>query len=353
MSSLIDATALTLNPREAETVSEVIFERVFNDGDLAEYHDIETGIDMKTQIVFGGKLGLLGKASSGCTPNEATGLTFTEKYWNPAVEDFRLKHCQADMAKLLKLFRSAKKMNPDFYDAVGSEEFGVVIAAVENGLTENIHRKAWFNDTTAALASGGGSFKAGTDLGYWNTFDGLFKQIFTEVPTTASNYVAISANAGNSYANQILAADAAVSILGSMFTAADSRLLEDPDAFFLVTRTISDNYRATLRNKNLGAGFLEVVENGRSKLYFEGIEVKTRYDWDRYIKGYQDNGTKYVLPNRAILTTKSNIPLGTLSEEDLKTLDVFYDKTLKTNIIDAAYTIDAKHLEKYMTVAAY
>jgi len=353
MASVIDATALTLNPRETEMVNEVIFERVFLNGELSEFHDIETGIDMKTQIVFGGKIGLLGKTSSGCVPNDATGLTFAEKYWDPAIEDFRLKHCQADMPKLLKLFKGAKKMNPDFYDAVGSEEFGVIISVVEDAMIENLHRKVWFNDKNAALASGGGVFKAGTDLGYWNSFDGLFKQIYADVPTTASNYVAITANAGTTYAGQVLASDAAVAILGSMFTSADSRLLEDADAFFLVTRSIADNYRATLRNKNLGAGFLEVVEGGRSKLYFEGIEVKTRYDWDRNIKAYQDNGTKYNLPNRAILTTKANIPLGTLSEEDLKKLEVFYDKTLKTNIIDGVYSIDAKHMEKYMTVAAY
>ena len=49
---LINADALTLHAREAETVSEVIFERVFNDSDLAEYHEIETGINVKTQIAF-------------------------------------------------------------------------------------------------------------------------------------------------------------------------------------------------------------------------------------------------------------------------------------------------------------
>ncbi|KGO88094.1 hypothetical protein Q765_03300 [Flavobacterium rivuli WB 3.3-2 = DSM 21788] len=353
MSSIVNADALTLNAREADTVSKVIFERVFNQSDLSEYHDVETGVDMKTQIAFAGRIGLLGKASAGCAPNEAAGLTFTEKFWDPAVEDFRLKHCQGDMPKLLKLFKSAKKMNPDFYDVVGSPEFGVVIAAVEDGMKENIHRKIWFNDLTAATTANGGSFKVGTDLGYWNTFNGLFKQIFTEVPTTAPNYVAISANTGNSYVNQALAADAALTILGSMYAAADSRLLQDPNAFFLVTRSIADNYRATLRNKNLGAGFLEVVEGGRTKLTFEGKEVKTRYDWDMYIQGYQNNGTKYNLPHRAVFTTKSNIPVGTLSEEDLQKLDVFYDKTLKTNIIDGVYTLDAKHLEKYMTVAAY
>ena len=351
--ALINADGLTLNAREAETVSEVIFQRVYNDSDLAEYHEIETGIDVKTQIAFAGRLGLLGKKTTGCTPHEAGGFELTEKYWTPVLEDFRLKHCQTDMPALLKMFRKSQRINPDFFDAVGTQEFGVIISAVETAMLENMHRKIWFNDTAAETIADGGVFKNGTDLDYFNSFDGLFKQIFTEVPSNALNRVAISANAGNSYATQALAEDAALAIFEKMVTAADERLVSAEDSFILASRSLADNYRATLRNKNLGSGFLEVVEEGRPKLYFDGIEVKVRYDWDRYIKTYQDNGTKWNLPHRAVFTTKSNIPVGTLSEEDLTKLDVFYDKTLKTNIMDAAYTIDAKHLESYMTVAAY
>lgn len=351
--ALIKADGLTLNPREAETVSAVIFERVFNDSDLAEYHEIETGIDVETQIAFAERLGLLGKKTSGCTPNEAEGFVLTEKYWTPALEDFRLSHCQADMNGLLKLFKKSKRINPDFYDVVGSQEFGVIISAVESALLENIHRKVWFNDTTADTVDNSGVFTNGTDLGYFNSFDGLFKQIMAEVPSGESNYVAITANEGASYSAQALAEDAAIDIFEKMVTAADERLVDSEDSFILTTRTLADNYRATLRNKNLGSGFLEVVEEGRPKLYFDGIEVKVRYDWDRYIKTYQDNGTAWNLPHRAVFTTKSNIPIGTLSEEDLVKLDAFYDRTLKTNIMDASYTLDAKHLESYMTVAAY
>lgn len=351
--ALVTAESLTLNPREAETISEVIFERVFNDSDLTEYHDVEAGIDVSTQIAFAGRLGLLGKKTEGCTPNEADGFTMTEKFWTPVMEDFRLTHCQTDMPALLKLFRKSKNINPDFYDMVGTQELGVIISAVESALVENIHRKVWFNDTAAQTIASGGMFKNGTDLGYFNSFDGLFKQIFSEVGVGASNRVAIDKNTQASYAAQALGEDAALQIFEKMVTVADERLVAADDAFILASRSLADNYRATLRNKNLGSGFLEVVEEGRPKLYFDGIEIKVRYDWDRYIKTYQDNGTKWNLPHRAVLTTKSNIPVGTLSEADLAKLDVFYDRTQKLNIMDAAYTLDAKHLEKYLTVAAY
>ena len=113
--ALINAESLTLNPREAETVSEVIFKRIYNDSDLAEYHEMETGIDVKTQIAFAGRLGLLGKKTTGCTPNEAGGFELTEKYWTPVLEDFRLKRCQADMPALLKLFRKSQRIKPRLF----------------------------------------------------------------------------------------------------------------------------------------------------------------------------------------------------------------------------------------------
>lgn len=351
--ALINADSLTLNSREAETVSEVIFKRIYNDSDLTEYHEMETGIDVKTQIAFAGRLGLLGKTSTGCTPNEAGGFELTEKFWKPVMEDFRIRHCQTDMPALLKLFRKSQRINPDFFDAVGSQEFGVIISAVETAMLENMHRKIWFNDTCAATILNAGAFKIGTDLGYFDSFDGLFKQIFTEIPHNALNRITIQQNSGATYTAQALVPDVALSIFEKMVTAADERLVSADDGFILTTRSLADNYRATLRNRNLGSGFLEVVEEGRPKLYFDGIEIKVRYDWDRYIKMYQDSGIKWNLPHRAVFTTKSNIPVGTLSEEDLTKLDVFYDKTLKTNFMDAAYTIDAKHLESYMTVAAY
>lgn len=362
---IVKASDLSFSMREIESVSQVIFDRVYNESDLTEYHDIETGVDVTTQIAFAKRMALLGQeAGENCVPHEADGFTFTEKKWEPVLEDFRLTHCQADMPAMARIFRKAQRINPDFYDAVGSQEFGVVIAAVEASLIENIHRKVWFNDKDANIIANNGVFNNVNALPYFKSFNGLFKQIMTHNTATDAHgnlinaddpitIVPIADNLKGTYSEQGLDADSAIKIFEQMLTEADERLIAADDAFILATRSLAENYRATLRNKNLGAGFLEVVEEGRPKLYFDGIEIKVRYDWDRYIKTYQNNNTKWNLPHRAVFTTKSNIPVGTLNEQDLAKLDVFYDRKSKTNNIDAAYTIDAKLLEGYLTVAAY
>jgi hypothetical protein len=50
---------------------------------------------------------------------------------------------------------------------------------------------------------------------------------------------------------------------------------------------------------------------------------------------------------------KANIPVATLSEDDLKTVDSFYDQKDKSNYMDFAVFLDAKFLSAELAVAAY
>lgn len=353
MASLVTVSSLTLNPQEVTEISRVILEKRFQYGELSRSHAIEMGVDMKQQIVFAGTIADSLKKATGCTPNAGTGVAFTQKYWEPEIFDSRWTHCQADVNKLLKIFQRARKMNPDFYDKIDSQELGLIASLIDQMLTETLPTKIWFSDKDAELIADGGEFKAGTDLDLYNVIDGLWKQIFAEINSGDSNYVAITKNAAASYALQKLADDEAVTILGSVFDVADSRLINAPDAKLYVTRSIADNFRKTLRSKTLGAGFLEVMENGRPTLRFEGYEVEIRDDWDRDIKALFDNGTVLDKPHRVLFTTPDNIPVATLSTEDFKTLNSFYYEYGKSNVIDFAMTLDAKFLEPYMAVAAY
>jgi len=353
MASKIDVSALTINTEEASEIGAAILEKEFVNGLLSEYHNIETGIEHDTQIVFAGKIADGLKVVSGCTPNAGGNLVLTEKKWEPKKYDVRFTHCASDMSALLKLFKKAQRVNPDFFDRVDSEELGLVASRVIMMLRDTLPEKIWFSDTAAAVHGSGGVFTTGVDVDLYNVQDGLFKQVIAAINSGDDNYVEISENAGANYAAQVLATDKALAILTSMRKAADERLLDDPEAAFYVTRSIAENYRDSIRTKTLGAGFVERTENGTNQLFFDGIPVKVMNFWDRFIKANQDNTTKYNLPNRALLTTPENIPVGTLSEDDFEALDSFYDKTLKSNIMDVALSLDMKFLEGYMAVAAY
>lgn len=349
MASLIDVSGLTLNPEEAREIAKAIIEEGFAQGGLSEDHEIETGVEMKTQIPFIGGMGDSLKASSGCVPNAGGGIALSEKFWEPKAFDTRWEHCAADMNGLLKLFKRAQKMNPDFYDRIGSEELGMIYSMIDRMLLEQLPKKVWFSDVAAAIQPAG-AFTTGTDLDLFNVIDGLFKQIFTD---GAIPKVSITENLGVTYAGQALAVDAAYGYFEEMVEKADSRLLDDMNAVIYCTRSMADNYRKTLRNKTLGAGFIEITEGGKTTLKFDGYEVKVKSEWDRTIKADQDNGTVLNLPHRFVFTTKENIPVATLSADDLTKLDSFYDQYRKSNVTDVVFTLDTKHLESYRTVAGY
>jgi len=356
MASAINNGTFAFNKEELKDWSKVIHELTFANKELNALHEVETGIKYNTQIVFAAKGGLLGKAVTGCTPNAITGITLSEKVWSPAQEDFRLEHCSADVDQQDKLVNQMAKMNPDFYNIIEGSQKTVgdfLVASIIERFNENLLRKIWFNDTASAIQPTG-VITTGTDLGYFNTFDGLFKQIKTNVPTSAKNYVAVTKNAGASYTAQALASGDAHAILKAMYRKADSRLLASAGAKFYVTRSIWDGYQDDLEDKQVvGAGNTSITENGQTILKYRGYEVVNMEIWDRTIASYEDNGTKLNLPNRAVFSTPSNLKVGTLSTDDFGTVDAFYDQYHKVNVIDGIYTVDAKQMENYLTVAAY
>lgn len=362
MSSAISNGTFSFNPEELKDWSKVIHELTFGDGDLNSVHDVQEGIKYDEQIVFAGKMGLLGKkVGANCTPNEISGVTLTNKFWTPKFEGFRLKHCTTDVNQQNKLVNQMAKMNPDYYTVIEGSQKGVgdfLVASILEAVKENLWYKVWFDDTTASVfgaGSGSESFTIGTDVDYFKSFDGIFKQIFatTSLTTGGKYFVSITKNAGNSYANQALASGDAIATLKAIYNKADSRLRSRADAKLLVTRSLYDGLLNDLEAIQNVGGFTQTNEGGMSTLRYRGIEVKMVEIWDRFIQTYQNNGTKYNLPHRAVFTVSSNIPVGTLASGDFGTVDAFYDKVTKQNYVDGVYSLDAKLLEDYLTCVAY
>jgi len=354
--SQLNFAGFEFNQEELKQLSEVIGEMVFSMRALTDNHEVEEGILYNKQIVFSGRLGMFTKAmKADCTTNEAQALNLSEKTWTPGRFEGRLVHCSPAVNEQNKLINQFSRMNPDFYNVIDNypalAQF--LITAAVGALQEEIPWKAWFSDVTADNVSGGGIFTNGFDTDLINVINGLWTQIETDIPDTASQYVEIAKNAGTSYADQELEANEGLNILRSMYKKADSRLLSLQGKRLMVTRTIYDNLLTTYEEKESNGGLLTRLENG-GELIFRGIPVVNMMnEWDQFINSYLDNGTTYHLPNRALLTVPSNIPLGTVNVGDFDYLDAFYDKKSKTNNIDAAYNMDAKFLESYLAVAAY
>lgn len=350
MATLIDTSDLTLNEQEALVASEAVFEAVYSKPVLAEAHSIQTGIQMKTQIPFFGLLGLVGVASSGCTPNTSSEkVNLTEKYWDPALVDFRLAHCQNDVAQLFKLWKKSRIANKT-WEEVDNEMMAFITDRGVDATAEAILRIATFGDKLAANVAGGGNITAGVSTTFFSMINGLFQQIFADA--TITRYT-ITENAEATKAAQLaLASDRAITALRYMYNNIDPRVFEAQGLTFQMTRSLWNNWSDFLEDKSLVFS-LDRAEGGSTKQSYRGIPIIVRNDWDRGIIAYNNLGNTYLYPHRAILTPIGNIPIGTSDEESMKTLDSFYDKVTKSWYLDAAFYIDAKLLQEDMIAVAY
>lgn len=356
MASTIDFSTLTLNSEEARSLAETVQEQVYAKPELAQVHEVMTGVETDKYIPILGKYGLVGKVDPGsCGVNAETGqIPVSQKQWTTKLISFRLAHCQANLPDLLKFWKKSR-IAAGTWEQVDNEMMAFINDRVSDATLESIFRIAEFGDTAADTVANGNYLTAGTTKTYFNMLSGMWKQIFTDQALGAaakSFYYTITENAKATYAEQMdLAADRALLVFRKLYEGIDSRAFEGNAPTFQVTKSLFDNWQTYLEDTSK-VFQLDRIEKGATQFSYRGIPIVVRKDWDRTIKAYYDNGASYYLPHRAILTDIANIPIGTSDTESLTALDSFYDKTLKTHYIDVAYKLDQKNLQEELMAVA-
>lgn len=359
MAGVITPSDLTFNGKEVMSLSEAIMETAFENPQLTDLHTIATGIKGKQQIAFLGLLGLVGKTSTGCAPDENPGtIPMTEKFWDPKYIEDRFAQCWKDL--LPSFFQWGLKNGVKKADLSGTDFLNFLEDRISIAMKEAVLRLAWFADTAAANynSSPAGVIKNGINVAYFNPFNGLWKQIFTIAAAHTTQKVAIAKNAGATYPLQAFDStdttnQVVTNILQTMLDTADTRLSEQESPEFIVTKSVADQYMRERRNfPNIDIAYTR-TEDGWDTLKISGVTIKVFPFWDRMIKSYYDNGTKLYLPHRIVLTTKDNIPVGTEEESTLAELNPFYDEKSKTFYVDFGFNMDAKLLEDYKLMTAY
>lgn len=357
--ALIDVTDLTFNGEEIKAVSEAVFESAFSKPELTKFHSVVNGIVAKKQIAILGRLGgLVGKGSGSCDPTSATNaIVNTQKFWNPAVVSDRFESCWTDLKATFFLYGTKKGIEK--YDLTGTDFLNFVEELVTDAIQEAIYRIAWFGDTAVATVANSGVLTNGTDLNYFNKIDGFWKQIFAIVSASSTRLTTdlASKNGQASFALQAFnSTDTTNKVVSNALQnlrfGADYRLREQAGLVYVVTQSVADQYERELLAYNV-AFTTERLENGITLLKSGGIEVYSFNLWDRIIRSYYSNGTKYYLPHRAVLVTPTNLQVGTEEVTAMSGMDVFNDKKSKKNFIDFAFNIDAKVVLDYEIQVAY
>jgi hypothetical protein len=362
MVNTFDPATIDFHGEEVRALAETVFEGFFSKPSLTAFHRLVPGIKAKKQVVIlGAFTGLLGLGDGSCepTPNDA-GFAASQKFWNPATISDRIERCwKGDGGLEETFFIWGTKNGIAKADLTGTEYFLFLTDILEDAMAETILRLAYFGDTAADTFANSGNITNGTPLAAFDRIDGFFVQIFALVAADATKKTAglATKNAAASYAlqkfnstdttNQVV-----TTTLADMETDADYRLRDAADKVFIVTMSVFDQYKREL--KKISQPFtIELITNGIQSLSSDGIEVIGMSFLDRMIKAYQNNGTKYYLPHRAILTTKTNLQIGTEEESTFTEFEAFYDKVSKKSMIDFQFDIDAQIGLDHLIQVAY
>ena len=354
MASEIDISGLTINEQEALSASEAVFTKALAKPELADVHNVMSGIQMKSQIPIYGRFGIVGQKSLGsCNANaETVSSVASEKFWDPELVNFRLSHCQEQINQLFKMWKRSSNALKTWEDMdPGQEEF--LIDLTVDATIESVLRITSFADESETAVGSGGNITDGVSILYFTMLDGLWKQIFTAVAAGTTTRYQITENGAATEAQQLaLASDRALKVFRNLYQNIDTRAFRDGALVFQVTNSILLNWQSFLEDKSL-TFMLDRTEDGATTYSYRGIPIIVRYDWTNNLKSYFDTGTKLYLPNRAILGPITNIPVGTSDESNLNDFDMFYHRKDKKIYTDVAYYIDAKLIEDFMTAVAY
>lgn len=293
---------------------------------LSDIFTIDQDIQFKKQYNLVTELNKIVRPFTGCG---ATVNTNRQLITNAEVvtKEFEVLEgwCKTDFTAQLSgiynnLAQEWLKTGNSSFDPAGTPIDKVIMTVLKDAMQRDVFRRAFFADATSS------------DLDY-NQFDGFLERNLDN--SGASNYCVrrVFTTVGGSTAFGLtLAAGNALTYLGNAYTIADPILKDDPQAYFLVTRSIWDNYYDSL----IGNGSVSVNQfvnltdgvdgrlNGNKPLYYKGYPVIACSLLDKFL-AETDNPRTGTVRHIIAFTTKRNHILGVENGADLNKIESWYE----------------------------
>jgi len=347
MAKVLNFDNFSFTAEQIREVKTLLWDEVLEAPEISLIHTIYDNIVFDKEIGFIGKGGMVGKAQQGATVPpvaQAYAIATRKIVWTPKGWEILIHQHRSDIESTAAVY--SMKTGASYSDFTSSDYMAIVLEALALSVKEFIIRLVWFNDTAADVIANGGTLTAGTDKTFFNLIDGFWKQMLTQVTANAAQKVAISENAGNSYANQALLPANVKGYLQSVVFLADINIRKMGNQFILCTQSVYDAYIQSLQAT--GAGMVESMYTnlvaGMKTVTYNGLPLIPIPIWDVIIKAYYNNGTKLVNPHRIVYISKDILAVGVDSEKSFGDLDVWYDKDTRLVKIEAQGKADAKLL---------
>lgn len=350
--NIFDFSKFTFTAEQIRDIKELLFDEILQAPELASIHTMFSGIVYDKEIGFVGEGGLVGKAAQGCDPTPQDWNIGSRKVvWTPKTWEVLIQECAKDLESTMAVY--CMNTGVARHDLTNTDYMAIVSQVLAVAIKKMLIRLAWFGDTDATNVSDDdtpGIITDGVDVSYFTLIDGFFKQIQSAMTEHSDHLVTITANAKTTKAEQMaITGDDAYDILTKMYYKAPVTMRANMR--FLVTQSLADAYQQYLTGKNLESTYKNLVD-GVPSLSLLGVPVIPMPIWDEMIQSYNDLGTKYNYPHRAVLVEQATLAIGTPSEGALEDVDIFYDKMSRKNRLEASDKIDAKLLNDVRLIYA-
>lgn len=338
-------------------MSQIIMANVLSPEQLGDIFNIFPRVFNGDKLAIIGEFGLLGKASQGCKPEYGTDAIGTaQKVWDMEEWEIAEGICYKDLEETFVKYLLRTKTA--IADATDNDYIdGIIRPRLETALYKMMFRLAWFGDKAAAGTTDGGVLTAGTDPDYFNLLNGLWKQLFTIGTASAARVTPIAANSQASYAAQkaaILTSGAATSVINNMIMSAPAKLRGASNQVIFISLGLKDALDFDLQANNKGSELQwQSLFAGIQETTYQGIRMVALPMWDEIIQTYEDSGTAYNLPYRAVYTTRENLLLGLGGDNDIADIRIWFDETDQMNYILAKDKLGALVAQDDLLQLAY
>lgn len=351
MSNKINFKNFTVDNGAIQDLSVLLFLSTFSDPDLEVVCTTETGVYDGKKLGYIDSLGDVGKNAKGCSPTyENINVTGIEKEWKLGDYQIPLKLCYEDLENTIAKY--SLNAGTEASEVIGTAYWNdIVIPLLTRAMSEMMWRIAWFGDKDAKNIADSGLLTAGINPNLFNMADGFWKRLKAITATNAHQLTPIEANLAkekvsgtdtvtyNAQKNAIRQDGVAIGIVDSMLSDADSRIFDKPDHAVFMTNSLFKALRNDVKRLHNLQLELNMVTAGIQMSSYDGHPIVVCDIWDRMIKKYEDNGTALNCPHRAIVTSASNLFIGTPDTDSIANLDITFDHVTRLNHIFAASKI--------------
>lgn len=337
---------LTFSAEQLRDLRELIVTAVLEAPDLTAFHTFVTGIKNDREIgIIPGTFGLVGLAAQGCNPEaQCIQIEAEKKLWHPRYLEIIIDQCVTDVYD--SLVRYAINCGIDVYNLTTTDYFAFILTKLVKDIKKMIMRMIWFGDEQAAHWGDGGNITEGTNVGYFNVFDGLWVQLADATVGHPEQVTAIAANLGNKAVQAAYDNHDAFDDLNLVIDSAPYILHSQPDRLLLVTQSV---HQRVFRELQAAGIFMDIklMLNGIQSSVWDGIPLYSVPFWDEMIRSYYNDtvGDAYDYPHRILYTTKSNLNIGMACTSLFENVNIFYDQTTRLNRIEAVDAFDAKLID--------